>query len=62
MTDELRLQIESALDDWNNPDSPARLRFERSVAQWEANFLPLLEAIRDSERLTAADYAVTCTV
>jgi hypothetical protein len=46
------------LENWDNPDSPERKRYEASAAKWEKKLKPLFDAIENSERITAADRAL----
>jgi len=45
---------------WETPEAKARL--EAELRKWHEKIQPLIEASRESERITAADLAVTMTV
>lgn len=58
ISDETQRRIEEGLRTWNDPDSPARLRFEAARREMDERYRHITEAIEASERITAEDLAV----
>jgi hypothetical protein len=50
-------RIEEALRNWRQ-DPEMRRQMEQTRAKWDERIRPMIEAIRQSERLTAEDYAI----
>ncbi len=51
-------EIDEALREWDNPDSEGRRLYEATRSEWEETLDPLVEAVKASERLTEADFAI----
>lgn len=51
-------ELEEALRDWDKPNSEARKLYEESRSEWEQTLDPLVDAVKASERLTEADFAI----
>ena len=62
ISEETRRRIEEGLRNWDNPDSPARKRYEAAGKKWDKVTKPMEDAIARSECLTAADFGVIINV
>ncbi len=62
MFPETRARIEDGLANWNDPTSPARIRFEKAEAYWTEKLRPMLEAIEASEKISSSDLAIVINV
>ena len=57
-----RRQIERLLDEFGNPDSEARKRYEAAAEKWDKAIKPLQDAIDRSTQFTAEDFNIRINV